>query len=109
MLCPPKHRPRHLVYALPSNISLVPDNAPAAVEQARLLSGNAAGELARAFDNLRHATAEIETLRDAKAVPVGFYQERARGATEFLRLAKLDLDTAMEGLRPEIVLQRERG
>jgi hypothetical protein len=84
---------------LPSEIHLRPDNAAEAIEHARRLSSTAAVQLATAFDDMTYAGTEIETMREAKSVPVDFYPQRARRATDLLQSAKQTLERAKKELR----------
>lgn len=86
-------------YALLSQIHLKPDNAADAIEHVRRLSSAAAGQLAAAFADLTHAGTEIETMREAKSVPVDFYPQRAMRVTDLLQSAKRNLEAAKQELR----------
>jgi len=86
-------------HAIPSQIHLRPDNAAEAIEHAGRMSSAAARHLATAFDALTHAKTEIETMREAKAVPVDFYAQKARRVTDFLQTAKCNVEAAKAELR----------
>jgi hypothetical protein len=53
------------VARIPTTDDLVPSRADSAVEHARRISPEVAGKLSSAFDDLRNARRELETLRNA--------------------------------------------
>ncbi len=89
-------------YALPKNINLVPTEDNSAIQHARRISIEASHELSGAFDSLRLATSELETMRDGKQASPDFYTKHGQRALGLIEAAKLDIETAQEHLQEAV-------
>jgi hypothetical protein len=75
---------------LPLTDNLVPANATAAVDHARRISALAAQELSAAFDALRNAQSEIESMRHVElglGTALGHFARGSKLAQEYLETA----------------------
>lgn len=90
------------VHGLPSTDSLVPGNALSAVDYARRISPEAAQELSAAFDDLRHARNEIDSMKQVDATAgqgTSFFDLASDQAEKFLQSASVRIQKVL-GLIP---------
>jgi alkanesulfonate monooxygenase SsuD/methylene tetrahydromethanopterin reductase-like flavin-dependent oxidoreductase (luciferase family) len=85
--------PELVVSRIPNTDDLVPSRADSAVEHARRISQEAAGKLSSAFDDLRNARRQLETLRN-----VPFPDLRASSYEPSCKHFEGHLGTALEKL-----------
>lgn len=95
------------IRALPSVIDLPPSNSGSAVEHARRISVDGSGELSSCFDNLRHARAEIEIIRDAHQTSPHFYEQHTQSALKYIELAEVELNSAERYFRERVSQEQQ--